>query len=321
MRTERFHQNLKGVILRFIPSLEIVLVVILIGYGALAEPSNGSAQKSADVSYSLKQIERLIEHYQEAQLVIGYELGEVDWSQRVLRTLAVGTHVILSPTGGWGEFDLEALAIERTRQKFERLSAEVFREERELNRCEWQTRSKLFQSQSPLWMSDGTVHLSSVIRFEVFEDCPYRGGLQPVVKGSYIELRQKSNTFLTQWVRNLNQKLKRNKRVIAYLELSTLSSTKNYLGCLKVSPQIYEVNATQELSLPWRNVRWLWDDTSNPQTSLKSRVKSSIYLGKVRCDAQKNRLVLLNSMTKMKLNRLFEREGGVELWIWVPKND
>ena len=112
MRTERFHQNLKGVILRFIPSLEIVLVVILIVYGALAEPSNGFAQKSADVSYSLKQIERLIEHYHEAQLVIGYELGEVDWSQRVLRTLAVGTHVILSPTGGWGEFDLEALAIE-----------------------------------------------------------------------------------------------------------------------------------------------------------------------------------------------------------------
>ena len=321
MRIERFHQNRKGIILRLIPSSVIPVVVILAVYSSLLYPSSGHTQKGISTTYTLNQIERFIEHYNKAQVVIGYELGEVNWSQRVLRTLGVGTHVILSPTGGWGEFDLEALAIERTRQKFERLSAEVFRDERELSRCEWQTRSKLFQSQSPLWMSDGSVHLPSMIRFEVFESCPYRDGLRSTAQDTHLELRQKSNAFLTQWLQKLNRQRHQHERAIAYVEVSQSSKDTTHVDCLQPNPPLYEVESRKPLSLSWRAVRWLWDEKVALQDSLKSRVKPSIYLGKVRCDAQNNRLILLNAITKIKLKQLLEREGGLELWIWIQKND
>ena len=45
--------------------------------------------------YSFSEIERLIDHDKEAQVIVGYELGQVNWSRRTLNNLAVGTHVVI----------------------------------------------------------------------------------------------------------------------------------------------------------------------------------------------------------------------------------
>ena len=81
MRIERFHQNRKGIILRLIPSSVILVVVILVAYSSMLYPSSAYTQKGISTTYTLNQIERFIEHYNKAQVVIGYELGEVNWSQ------------------------------------------------------------------------------------------------------------------------------------------------------------------------------------------------------------------------------------------------
>ena len=98
--------------------LALMLFFQCYGMKVIAQP----VSQYSKTSYRLNEIERLIDSDQEAQVIIGYELGQVNWSRRTLNTLAVGTHTILSPTGGWGEQDLESLAIKRAGQKFERLS-------------------------------------------------------------------------------------------------------------------------------------------------------------------------------------------------------
>ena len=319
MRIKYLHSDLKGVGLRIALSIFNDSVALLLGGCLLSMSSLVFAQKTEIPNYTLKQLDRLIDQHTESQLIMGYELGEVDWSQRVLRTLAVGTHTILSPTGGWGEYDLEALAVERARQKFERLSAEVFRHDLALSRCEWGTRSKLFQSQSPYWMSDGTVHLSSMIRFEVYESCPHRLDANESKTRDVISPIKRSPQALAQWLQSLENKLSQDKRVIAYVDMSELSAEGSQTQCLQVNPRIFEVNTAKAIQFSWRATRWFWDRLSQT-SSLKSVVKPAIYLGKVRCDQKTKHLILLNSLMNMKLQRLLERKGGVELWIWVKKN-
>jgi hypothetical protein len=319
MRIEYLHSDLKGVSLRIALSIFKYSVALLLCAFSPGRSSLVFAQKIEPPAYTLKQLDRLIDQHTESQLIMGYELGEVDWSQRVLRTVAVGTHTILSPTGGWGEHDLEALAVERARQKFERLSAEIFRHNLALSRCEWGTRSKLFQSQSPYWMSDGTVHLSSMIRFEIYESCPHQLDTHKSKTVDVISSIKRSPQALAQWLQSLENELSQHKRVIAYVDMSELSAAGSQIQCLQVNPRIFEVNTAKTLPVFWRATRWFWDRLSQT-SSLKSIVKPAIYLGKVRCDQKTKRLILLNSLTKMKLQKLLERRGGVELWIWVKKN-
>ncbi len=279
----------------------------------------------AKAGYSLYEIEHLIGSDSDAQIEVGYELGQVNFSRRTINTLAVGTHAILSPTGGWGEHDLESLAIKRAGQKLERLSTELYKDHLELSRCHWTKRSQLFQSQSPHWMSDGSIHLSSTIRFEVYEACSIAGLNE--VKSKYTNQRLKDEQILAEfqieltqhagaWLRGLEKKLQQGSRQIVKLSLSP--STKAFdVRCLTPFPTLRTTQSKQDLSAQWIAVRWFWKQPNLSYKALYSRTNFAHDLGMARCSQQGEKLELLSPFEQAKLKKLIDAGHELELWIWV----
>ncbi|MAD61107.1 MAG: hypothetical protein CMH49_06310 [Myxococcales bacterium] len=300
--------------------LALVLFFQCYGMEVTAQP----VSKHSKTSYNLNEIERLIDNDQEAQVIIGYELGQVNWSRRTLDTLAVGTHAILSPTGGWGEQDLESLAIKRAGQKFERLSTEIFKQDLELSRCQWAKRSQLFQSQSPHWLSDGSIHLSSTIRFEVYEACSM-AALNKEKKLIHQRtqdemLSQKYQVTLDQnlgeWFLGLDKLLHQNSRQIITLHLKT--SGKNFdLNCLGPFPQLLASRSHTRLPDQWTAVRWFWRQADVSYQNLLTRIKPAYDLGEAQC-LQQNQVLQLQQPTQASALKEFINQGNaLELWIWI----
>ena len=278
--------------------------------------------------YSFSEIERLIDHDKEAQVIVGYELGQVNWSRRTLNNLAVGTHVILSPTGGWGEQDLESLAIKRAAQKFERLSTEIFKNDLELSRCQWAQRSQLFQSQSPHWLSDGSIHLPSTIRFEVYEACSVTAmskkeklNHQRINDNQlYDEHKVKLEHNLGSWFLNLDKLLQQSSRQIAVLKLKTDGKDFN-LSCLQAFPQLLAFRSNKKLSDHWKAIRWFWHQKKLSYKSLYSRLKFAHDLGEVKCAQQGQILKLQQAIKESVRQELSNLDNAFELWIWIDSKN
>ena len=95
-----------------------------------------------------------------------FELGSIDWTLGHVETLAVGTHTILSPTGGWSNEDLESLARQRARAQLKKLLEVAQSQLPLINPAAFtqQAKAVILQDtrfETPLHMSDGTIHLQA----------------------------------------------------------------------------------------------------------------------------------------------------------------
>ena len=293
--------------------------------------------------YTFNRLETTLGHNTQLHFITEYELGEVNWTHRVINTLGVGTHTILSPTGGWGQTDLQEVAIENARQKLERLSAELY-QSLSLSGCHWGRRSQMFQSPRVRWMSDGSVHLPVVIRFEVYEQCRRKQHkntatetlkFKPKMKG--IQAQEETALEKTQLIRDLEETLQAGSRAVVFAEVKHTDRSGEQLGsaisCLSPIPQLALQAHGQTLEArSWRGIRWLWATSSTSGgghtalTTLKSQIKSSVNLGELEClqGAVNSTSPILQpkritASQARELHGLIDAQGGAELWIWVKR--
>ena len=314
---------------------QLMSIMLTLGLGL-----NQSASQPTK-RYTLSHIENELKRQSQLHLVTEYELGEVNWTSRVIQSLGVGTHTILSPTGGWGQTDLQELAIENARQKLERLSAELYQKLSQSG-CHWGSRSQMFQSPKVQWMSDGSVHLPAVIRFEIYEHCR-REQLAKKTQDSADDTssnlarsKDKKRTSLekTQLLRNIEEELQSRARAIVFADFKHGEDPKVFSSCL--SPIFRLSLQAQEASIEaqeWRAIRWLWSSThpkssasSDQSISPKKIVKASINLGELTCvPGSTGRLApilqpkAINAKRARALRSVVNSSGGAELWVWVHR--
>ena len=271
--------------------------------------------------YQLKQLENWINQHREQQVLMGYELGEVNWSLRKISTLGTGTHTILSPTGGWEQADLEKRAVERARQNLERLSTELFKKHLDISQCQWSTRSKLFQAKSPLWMSDGSIHLSAITRFEVFQGCQAKG-LQK--EG----LAKHNRSSLLQWWTRLEDRLQKSKREVIFIEL-TGQTNELIHNCLQLYPRVKWSQASQKEAVKLFDksslVRWFWSTVGSDSEQLQKKLTPGVNLGKATCVSSLQEGVMQFHILDANQEKLFldylgkiSMDTVLELWVWMP---
>ena len=280
--------------------------------GALVMPTFVMAKPTAQ--YPVRAIEALINQASETQLITEYELGSVNWSTRVMQTLGVGTHLLLSPTGGWGQRELEEVAVDMTKQRFERLALELYQSHLRSGRCTWGRRAQLFQSSGARRMSDGTVHLPSVIRFAIFESCQRDHGVSSLLNEKNI-----STGDLISLLREFEEKRREEVRSIVFAQLK---QSPEAMKCLATLPTLsLKHQDWPETPLKWRAIRWLKKDQAGKVSSLYSVIQPSHHLGTLHCRQEAlGRFVLaLTHQPKQftQLNEALESERGIELWIWL----
>jgi hypothetical protein len=314
---------------------QLMIIMLTLGLGltqSTAQPAH---------RYTLSHIENRLKRQTQFHLVTEYELGEVNWTSRVIQSLGVGTHTILSPTGGWGQTDLQELAIENARQKLERLSAELYQKLSQSG-CHWGSRSQMFQSPKVQWMSDGSVHLPAVIRFEIYEHCR-REQLAKSVKVNVDDTisnlersKDKKRTSLekTQLLRNIEEELQSRTRAIVFADFKHGEDPKVFSSCL--SPIFRLSLQAQETSIEaqeWRAIRWLWSSThpnsstsSDQSTSPKKIIKASVNLGELTCVQGSTAHVApilqpktIDAKRARALRSVVKSSGGAELWVWVHR--
>ena len=128
------------------------------------------AQAAPPQRWSLNHIETRLIQDTHLHWIQHFEVGYINWTLRTLHTLGVGTHRILSPTGGWSKDDLLVQAQSHTQKQLALLSQTLY-SKRTHPQCDWSTHSQSFQSRDPLFFSDGTVHLHSWISFDLYHEC------------------------------------------------------------------------------------------------------------------------------------------------------
>ena len=314
----------------------LCLKVVTLAFTGLSLILPFKSLEAAPVSrLEVRELERIIKRHQSTHLVTGYELGEVYWSQRVIKTLGVGTHMILSPTGGWGQSDLELLAVSNARQKIERLSAEIFREKIEVSLCDWNTRSRMFHAQSPRWLSDGSVHLSAMIRFEVFEGCEHKRGQRDHLV--IPPLKALSKAEQTQWLYRLEDQLSSARRAIIFAHVTLSDGGVSPLNCLSPAPFITDQAHTDSRSSKapktdfqndWRAVRWFWrpkGQSAVAQEDIQKLIQPTLNLGRLSCLKEGTKFILehtgslLSERERQTLKTAQGDEGGAELWLWLDR--
>ena len=122
--------------------------------------------------FSHQSIKQLIHTYPSIQHVESFELGSINWTQRVMYTLGVGTHRILSPTGGWTQQDLQKVAHQNAHSKLQRLAQTALFLPAQ-HTCPLEQLSRIYQTQNRQTFSDGSVHLPTHITFDAFQPCFY----------------------------------------------------------------------------------------------------------------------------------------------------
>ena len=198
----------------------------------------------------------------------------------------------------------------------------------------------MFQSPQVLWMSDGSVHLPVVIRFEVYEDCgngPGNRGEAPLISGNENARRSqdKRRTAFekTQLLLTIEKRLRAQKRavVFAHLKRGDHSAKRAHFSppCLSPTPRLSLQGKGNSIDAQkWRANRWLWSakyssDQGSPQTTkLKDQVKASVNLGELTCLHDSVPILQPKSLSGgdvQKLKKLVDSTGGAELWVWVDR--
>ena len=198
----------------------------------------------------------------------------------------------------------------------------------------------MFQSPRVLWMSDGSVHLPGVIRFEVYEDCGsghVNQSTSPITSGDEKARRSqdKHRTSLekTQLLLNIEKRLQTQKRavVFAHLKRGDPSAKQGQVlpSCLSPTPRLSLQGKGSSLEAQkWRAVRWLWltksysDHSSPPAKKLEDQVKASVNLGELTCFHDLVPILQPKNVSKVqaqKLKKLIDSTGGAELWVWVER--
>ena len=313
---------------------------MIVGFITSATFTLGIARPTSP-RYTLNRIERILKKKTHLHLVTEYELGEVNWTSRLIHVLGVGTHTVLSPTGGWGQTDLQELAIENARQKLERLSAELY-QNLSLSGCHWGSRSQMFQSPKVQWMSDGSVHLPSVIRFEIYEHCQ-RSRLEQNVNVSGDQTstlkraqdRKRTALQKTLLLRKIEDELQTQSRAIIFADFKRDAHARVFASCLSPTPRLsLQAQAASLEAQEWRAIRWIWSSSSTSLTPAQKPmikphppvVESTMRLGEIMClqDSTNGANPILQpkkitAQRAQKLRDLVKSSGGAELWIWVHR--
>ena len=264
--------------------------------------------------YKVSALDHLISDSTSTQFTSENELGYLNWSTRTLHTLGVGTHILLSPTGGWGQRALDQDAIDMARQRLGRLGVELYRRRIDVSRCDWELRSRLFQSPKPHTMTDGTVHLSASMRFEVYESCLDQESAQGSLRRD--DLRAADGGLHALKRLEASRSKAERSLVFARFQGAALSSP-----CLEALPRFSSIDAQAR---PWRAVRWLWlhgpDGRVNP---LYSALRPTLRLGELKCviDSSEGPVLMdLNGQSPPSLSEVLSPEDERELWIWVSRS-
>ena len=333
--------SIKVVIVRLILLGLILLGLILLGLilwgptgiGYAEGPSlksKRSSSKSAPRRYTLSEIEHFLDSRPSAHILTQYELGTINWTTRTLHTIGVGTHQILSPTGGWTKRDLYAEAVENAHYRLDALALALYEHthQRPLNQkmppppppCDWHDVNRIFYAESPHMFSDGSVHLSASTHFEIYRACLVETTVlsplqifkhNPAEKPSPVEALDVATQIAIDWSTEAHE----GRRSIVLISLEDLSQDPQ----LGLSPKINLRAPGARLDLTedrWRAVRWL---RSFPQTkftaslSLKGTLKEPQPKRGIELEAlgDQDQLDSLKAL-------LSKREGGAELWLISP---
>ena len=256
--------------------------------------------------WSLNEIENHLLRFRSTHWIQSFEIGQLNWTLRTIHTLGVGTHQILSPTGGWSQSDLLTQAHQNTQRSLTRLT-HLFYPKSERPICDWKRYSKRFQSQDPLFFSDGSVHLKAWISFDMYQACWTRKSQTwtELLK----EIHQGKRNIVIMWIHDPHMIQNQETRLTPSLKLSKLVSS---------WPKLDRQNWIKN----WRTIRWLITPSSSsldplitsihPSLIVKSRLKGGVST------EESQLLTLIQALTleeKKQLNHNKKEEGGTELWM------
>ena len=278
----------------------------------LSSPKKSSSEttlkrKQEIKRWSLNKIENHLLRFRLTHWIQSFEIGQINWTLRTIHTLGVGTHQILSPTGGWSKSDLLTKAHQKIQSSFTRLT-QLFYPSTMRPTCDWQTYSKRFQSKDPLFFSDGSVHVNAWISFDMYQTCWTKG------PQNWTELLNKIHQG------------KRNIVVIWIYDPQLNQSQKTALSPSLDLSSIISSWSQKEKSVwlhNWRTIRWLMTSSSSTLDPLMASIHPSFTLKSAVKSLSSNQTKLsflqdhLSSDEQSQLNRLKKEQGGTELWMIV----
>ena len=296
--------------------------------------SKSSKSKGEPRRYTLTEIEQFLDSRPSAHILTQYELGTINWTTRTLHTVGVGTHQILSPTGGWTKRDLYAEAVENAHYRLDALALALYEHthQRALNQnkgdglpsppppCDWHDVNRIFYAESPHMFSDGSVHLSALTHFEIYRACLVEAPSQPshqmfnknsAEKPSPVEAIDIATQSAIDW----STEAHKGRRSIVLIKLEGLSQDPQF----GLSPKIDLRAPGARLEFKedrWRAVRWL---RSFPRTKFTAQLSLK---GTLKEPQPKRGMELEALGDKDQLHRLktllSKTEGGAELWLISP---
>ena len=153
----------------------------------------------------------------------------------------------------------------------------------------------MFQSPKVQWMSDGSVHLPAVIRFEIYEHCR-RSQLEhesKILEGQKLVLKRAQDRKRTAFqktllLRKIEEELQTQSRVIVFADFEKDTHAQVFTRCLSPIPRLaLQAQATSLEAQEWKAIRWIWSSsntsTAPTQTPLSrlhpSVVESTMHLG------------------------------------------
>ena len=193
----------------------------------------------------------------------------------------------------------------------------------------------MFQSPQVIWMSDGSVHLPVVIRFEVYEDCGR--SVSPITtrdeNARRSQDKRRTSREKTRLLLTIEKRLQAYKRAVVFAHLKRGDHTAKRAHfsppCLSPTPRLSLQGKGESLEAQkWRAIRWLWStkyssNHASPQAKkLKDQVKASVNLGELTCLHDSVPILQPKSISEahaQKLKKLVNSNGGAELWVWIDR--
>jgi hypothetical protein len=233
-------------------------------------PTNKVFKKSSQKvpSYNLSSIEKYLSQHPQVQHIEAFELGIINWSMRSIHTLGVGTHHILSPTGGWTKQDLQKRAHQDALSKLERLAQDALYLKAH-HRCPIEKLTRIYQSHNIQIFGDGSVHMPSLITFDTYRSCftSYLHLLQKTVGSTQSGSTQSGSTQSGSTQSGSTQ------------SGSTQSGSTQYLKKL-TQDKAHAHEVYKKSKIKKRHILWVYlDHNQSHQTSLSKTMNPIIHIG------------------------------------------
>ena len=222
-------------------------------------------------------IQELISSHTKIQHVESFELGSINWTQRTMHTLGIGTHRILSPTGGWTQQDLHKVAHQNAHAKLQRLAQTALSLSAQ-HTCPLETLSRIYQTQHQQTFSDGSVHLPAHITFDAYHPCFYDYLRYDTSKEKWTQNSNSKTSYANQIRENSHQhahkvysEIHQQKRAVIWLYINDqkLSNTLVKTIALNIRNQHYTKHSIKFLTIRWFKLPKAGSEKSNLQKKLQ----------------------------------------------------